>query len=161
MTTGQPGIYLKAGRTKSTYPRAPKHSRCNQRDTHYFCCCLSLIIKPESVRLKNSHEGRDRRDIFVRNCLLGAKDAPGKETGMSLPFPWPQDNMEWDKKTQRERSLEGDLISFKRTWLCFLWNKRAHYWGCASQMAAMSSQNESALMWPNSFRRHTAECQLF
>lgn len=131
---------------KACTPRAPKHSRCNQRDTHYTHC---------------SHGGRDRGGIFVHNCLLGAKDAPGKETGMSLPFPCPQDNMEWDKKTQRERSLEGDLISFKRTWLCFFWNKRAHYWGWVSQMAAMSSQNESALMWSNSFRQHTAECQLF
>lgn len=109
MTSVQPGTYLKAGRTKSMYPRAPKHSSGNQRDTHYFCCCLSLIIKRKRGRIKNSHRGRDRGDIFMCNCLLGAKDAPGKETGMSRPSPCPQDNTEWDKKTQRARPLEGIL----------------------------------------------------
>lgn len=109
MTSGRPGNNLKAGRTKSMYPRAPKHSSSNQRDTHYFCRCLALIIKQKRGRIKNSHRGKDKGDICMCNCLLEAKDAPGKETGMSLPFPCPQDNMEWDKKIQRARSLEGIL----------------------------------------------------
>ncbi len=70
--------------------------------------CFSLLSKREGG-IKNSHRGRDSGDIFMCKCLLEAKDAPGKETGMSLLFPCPQDNMEWDKKTQRARSLEGIL----------------------------------------------------
>lgn len=56
MTSGQPGIYLKASRTKSMFPRAPKHSRCNQRDTHYFCC-LSERAGGSGIATEGGTEG--------------------------------------------------------------------------------------------------------
>lgn len=140
MTAGRPGTYLKAGRTKSMYPRAPKHSSSNQRDTHYFCCCLSLIIKQKRGRIKNSHRGRDRGDIFMCNCLLGAKDAPGKESRIVTAFPMPSRQHGVRQKDTESPITGGDLISFKWTWLCFLWNKRAHYWGCFSNGSHVQSE---------------------
>ncbi len=61
------------------------------------------------------------------NCLLGAKDAPGKESRIVTAFPMPSRQHGVRQKDTESPITGGDLISFKWTWLCFLWNKRAHY----------------------------------
>ncbi len=84
--------------------------------------CLSLLSKREGGS-RIATEGGDRGDIFMCNCLLGAKDAPGKESRIVTAFPMPSRQHGVRQKDTESPITGGDLISFKWTWLCFLWNK--------------------------------------